>query len=229
MAADEAVANRKFADAQAIKDDCEKELAKAVPALNAATDALNTLKQDDIRVVKAMKNPPSGVKLVGRARAAAGWAAGWAGGWAGGLSCLLGSSGDGGLSYLISWALRGMGAYLMVSRAFVSLVGRRQRRGGGADVHVSFNLIIYLPLFCLILSYLVSSAVQVMEACLTLSSTSVCLILTYFISSFTFTRCVLAWPVLSHLLGSPGNGGRVRDAGGEARAEAGRHRIRQDG
>ncbi|XP_063587791.1 dynein axonemal heavy chain 3-like [Penaeus indicus] len=64
VAADEAVANRKFADAQAIKDDCEKELAKAVPALNAATDALNTLKQDDIRVVKAMKNPPSGVKLV---------------------------------------------------------------------------------------------------------------------------------------------------------------------
>ncbi|XP_069937012.1 dynein axonemal heavy chain 3-like, partial [Cherax quadricarinatus] len=64
VAADEAVANKKFADAQAIKDDCEKELAKAVPALNAATEALNTLKQDDIRVVKAMKNPPSGVKLV---------------------------------------------------------------------------------------------------------------------------------------------------------------------
>ncbi|XP_042223547.1 dynein axonemal heavy chain 3-like [Homarus americanus] len=64
VAADEAVANKKFADAQAIKDDCEKELAKAVSALNAATDALNTLKQDDIRVVKAMKNPPSGVKLV---------------------------------------------------------------------------------------------------------------------------------------------------------------------
>ncbi|KAK3881286.1 hypothetical protein Pcinc_014272 [Petrolisthes cinctipes] len=64
VAADEAVANKKFADAQAIKDDCEKELAKAVPALSAATHALNTLKQDDIRVVKAMKNPPSGVKLV---------------------------------------------------------------------------------------------------------------------------------------------------------------------
>ncbi|XP_066944541.1 dynein axonemal heavy chain 3-like [Macrobrachium rosenbergii] len=64
VAADEAVANKKFADAQSIKDDCEKELAKAVPALNAATDALNTLKQDDIRVVKAMKNPPPGVKLV---------------------------------------------------------------------------------------------------------------------------------------------------------------------
>ena len=58
------MANKKFADAQSIKDDCEKELAKAVPALNSATEALNTLKQDDIRVVKAMKNPPAGVKLV---------------------------------------------------------------------------------------------------------------------------------------------------------------------
>ncbi|RXG59107.1 hypothetical protein Avbf_01108 [Armadillidium vulgare] len=64
VAADEAVANKKFADAQAIKDDCEKELAKAVPALSAATEALNTLRQDDVRVVKAMKNPPSGVKMV---------------------------------------------------------------------------------------------------------------------------------------------------------------------
>ena len=64
MAADEAVANRQFADAQAIKDDCEKELAKAVPALSAATLALNTLRQEDVRVVKAMNNPPFGVKLV---------------------------------------------------------------------------------------------------------------------------------------------------------------------
>ncbi|KAF2359916.1 Dynein heavy chain AAA module D4 [Trinorchestia longiramus] len=64
VAADEAVANRKFADAQSIKDDCERELAKAVPALSAATLALNTLRQEDVRVVKAMKNPPFGVKLV---------------------------------------------------------------------------------------------------------------------------------------------------------------------
>lgn len=58
------MANKKFADAQAIKDDCEKELAKAVPALSAATQALNTLRQEDVRVVKAMKNPPIGVKMV---------------------------------------------------------------------------------------------------------------------------------------------------------------------
>jgi len=36
----------------------------AMPALNAAIAALDTLKQTDISIVKAMANPPSGVKLV---------------------------------------------------------------------------------------------------------------------------------------------------------------------
>ena len=35
-----------------------------MPALNAAIAALDTLKQNDISIVKAMTNPPSGVKLV---------------------------------------------------------------------------------------------------------------------------------------------------------------------
>lgn len=35
-----------------------------MPALNAAISALDTLKQNDISIVKAMTNPPSGVKLV---------------------------------------------------------------------------------------------------------------------------------------------------------------------
>jgi dynein heavy chain len=64
VAADEAVANEAAAAAQAIKDDCESDLAEAIPALNAAIDALNTLKPQDITLVKAMKNPPSAVKLV---------------------------------------------------------------------------------------------------------------------------------------------------------------------
>ncbi|CAG0885871.1 unnamed protein product [Darwinula stevensoni] len=64
VAADEAAANEAAAAAQAIKDDCENELAEALPALNAAISALNTLKPADITLVKAMKNPPSGVKLV---------------------------------------------------------------------------------------------------------------------------------------------------------------------
>ncbi|XP_057653134.1 dynein axonemal heavy chain 3 [Diorhabda carinulata] len=64
VAADEAVANEAAAAAQAIKDDCESDLSEAIPALEAAIEALNTLKPADITVVKSMKNPPSGVKLV---------------------------------------------------------------------------------------------------------------------------------------------------------------------
>ncbi|XP_075164298.1 dynein heavy chain 3, axonemal [Haematobia irritans] len=64
VGADEAAANEAAAAAQAIKDDCESDLAEAIPALDAALDALNTLKPADIFVVKSMKNPPYGVKLV---------------------------------------------------------------------------------------------------------------------------------------------------------------------
>ena len=52
------------AAAQAIKDDCESDLAEAIPGLEAAVHALNTLKPADITVVKSMKNPPAVVKLV---------------------------------------------------------------------------------------------------------------------------------------------------------------------
>ncbi|KAK7495478.1 hypothetical protein BaRGS_00013176, partial [Batillaria attramentaria] len=62
--ADEAVANQAAMEAKAIKDDCEARLAVAMPAMEAAIAALNTLKQNDITIVKAMQNPPSGVKLV---------------------------------------------------------------------------------------------------------------------------------------------------------------------
>jgi len=42
--AEEVVAKRQAAAAQALKDECEAELAEAVPALEAAIAALNTLK-----------------------------------------------------------------------------------------------------------------------------------------------------------------------------------------
>ena len=42
--ADEAVANEQAAQAQALKDECEADLAEAIPALEAALAALNTLK-----------------------------------------------------------------------------------------------------------------------------------------------------------------------------------------
>ena len=55
VAADEAIANEAAAVAQAIKDECESELAEAIPALEAAISALNTLKPQDITMVKSMK------------------------------------------------------------------------------------------------------------------------------------------------------------------------------
>ncbi|CAG5890787.1 unnamed protein product [Menidia menidia] len=64
VSADEKVANEAAAAAKAIKDECEGDLAEAMPALNAALSALDTLKPSDITVVKSMKNPPDLVKLV---------------------------------------------------------------------------------------------------------------------------------------------------------------------
>ena len=67
VAADEAVASKQAAAADALKKDCEKDLAAAMPALEAALGALNTLKKADIDEVKGMKMPPDGVVLVMRA------------------------------------------------------------------------------------------------------------------------------------------------------------------
>ncbi|KAK1801742.1 hypothetical protein P4O66_022373 [Electrophorus voltai] len=61
---DEEAATQKANEAQALKNECESDLAKAIPALEAALSALDTLKPSDITIVKSMKNPPSGVKLV---------------------------------------------------------------------------------------------------------------------------------------------------------------------
>lgn len=61
---DEIIANLQAASAQALKDECEKDLAQAIPVLEEAIGALNTLKPTDITLVKSMKNPPEVVKLV---------------------------------------------------------------------------------------------------------------------------------------------------------------------
>ena len=58
VAADEKVANDAAAVAQSIKDECEMELAEAIPALEAAISALDTLKPSDIVEVKSMKVRP---------------------------------------------------------------------------------------------------------------------------------------------------------------------------
>ncbi|EDL24717.1 mCG120479 [Mus musculus] len=83
---DEEIASGKAEEAQALKNECESDLAEAIPALEAALSALDTLKESigfatwgfiknrmlcclliqpaDITIVKSMKNPPAGVKLV---------------------------------------------------------------------------------------------------------------------------------------------------------------------
>uniref|UniRef100_A0A7N8WP92 Dynein axonemal heavy chain 12 n=1 Tax=Mastacembelus armatus TaxID=205130 RepID=A0A7N8WP92_9TELE len=61
---DEEAATVKANEAQALKNECESDLAEAIPALEAALSALDTLKPSDVTIVKSMKNPPSGVKLV---------------------------------------------------------------------------------------------------------------------------------------------------------------------
>ena len=64
VAKDEAFAAERAEEAKAIKEDCEAELAVAIPMLNDALAALDTLTKADITEVKAMKKPPAGVKLV---------------------------------------------------------------------------------------------------------------------------------------------------------------------
>ncbi|XP_076854479.1 dynein axonemal heavy chain 7 isoform X2 [Brachyhypopomus gauderio] len=61
---DEAVANEQAVAAKAIKDECDADLAVALPIMESALAALNTLTPQDITVVKSMKSPPAGVKLV---------------------------------------------------------------------------------------------------------------------------------------------------------------------
>lgn len=61
---DEAVANEQAAAAQVIRSECDARLAEAMPILEAALAALDTLTPADITVVKSMKSPPKGVRLV---------------------------------------------------------------------------------------------------------------------------------------------------------------------
>ncbi|XP_049782826.1 dynein axonemal heavy chain 7-like [Schistocerca cancellata] len=61
---DEKIANTQAAAAQELKNECEADLAQAIPILEDAIAALNTLKPTDITLVKSMKNPPDTVKLV---------------------------------------------------------------------------------------------------------------------------------------------------------------------
>nr|8GLV_Kg Chain Kg, DHC_N2 domain-containing protein [Chlamydomonas reinhardtii] len=61
---EEATASAEAATVKAIKDECEADLAEALPLLEAALKALDTLKPADITEVKGMKSPPAGVRRV---------------------------------------------------------------------------------------------------------------------------------------------------------------------
>ncbi|KAL0118616.1 hypothetical protein PUN28_009352 [Cardiocondyla obscurior] len=61
---EEEIANKKAEIAGILKTECEADLAVAIPILEDAVIALNTLKPTDITLVKAMKNPPDTIKLV---------------------------------------------------------------------------------------------------------------------------------------------------------------------
>ncbi|XP_043569115.1 dynein axonemal heavy chain 3-like [Chiloscyllium plagiosum] len=60
---DEETANKAAQEARAIKVECEQKLSVAMPALNDAITALDTLKASDITLLKTMQNPPAGVRL----------------------------------------------------------------------------------------------------------------------------------------------------------------------
>lgn len=47
-----------------MKDDAERDLALAQPALDAALSALNSITPKDINGLKALKNPPDVIKRI---------------------------------------------------------------------------------------------------------------------------------------------------------------------
>ena len=67
VGAEAAVAQVEADKVQHTKDDVEADLAEAIPALNDAVKALDTIKQADINELKNLKKPPATVKLVSEA------------------------------------------------------------------------------------------------------------------------------------------------------------------
>jgi dynein heavy chain len=61
---DEAEALKQATEAKVIKDECEAALSTAMPILEEALAALDTLTANDINYVKKLTNPPAAIKLV---------------------------------------------------------------------------------------------------------------------------------------------------------------------
>lgn len=58
VAEEEKLSSAKAAEARELQLQCEKELQAAMPALNAAMEAVKELSKADVSEVKALKNPP---------------------------------------------------------------------------------------------------------------------------------------------------------------------------
>jgi len=64
VTAQEKEATVQAAESKAIADDAQADLDKALPALESALNSLKLLTRNDVVEVKALKNPPAGVRLV---------------------------------------------------------------------------------------------------------------------------------------------------------------------
>jgi len=63
VAAEEQAASVKAEEVQVVKDDAQRDLDEALPALDEAVQCLRKLKKDHIQEIKVLANPPGGVKL----------------------------------------------------------------------------------------------------------------------------------------------------------------------
>merc|ERR1711990_1276750 len=63
VGAEAAVVGKQADECAKMKKECEDDLAEAIPLLESAIKALNTLKKSDLDEVKAMAKPPGGVVL----------------------------------------------------------------------------------------------------------------------------------------------------------------------
>ena len=64
---EEEACSQQAEEARVMKEECQADLDQALPALNAALDALKGLKKNDITEVKNLKTPPDGVIVVSKA------------------------------------------------------------------------------------------------------------------------------------------------------------------
>ena len=64
---DEYTLEKDVEEAKAIKEECEIQLERVMPALNEAVNSIKAISKHDISEIKAMKKPPKVIKLILRA------------------------------------------------------------------------------------------------------------------------------------------------------------------